>query len=72
MSDFGDLTLEDLAQSAFPTATMLAGFGVVVAWSGLALAGFWKMEPGWVDRLGVFLGICWILLSVPSAFYLSC
>jgi hypothetical protein len=35
---------------------------VLLAWAALALAGWWRPEPGWIDRLGRALGIGWCLL----------
>ena len=49
-----------------------AGFGVVVAWSVLALGGRWAPTPDWHDRLGRALGVSWIAIasSVVAAEYL--
>jgi hypothetical protein len=35
-------------------------FAVAGAWLGLILAGRWRAEAGWIDRLGRVLGIFWI------------
>jgi hypothetical protein len=35
---------------------------VPLAWAALALAGWWRPEPGWIDRLGRAVGIGWCLL----------
>jgi hypothetical protein len=35
---------------------MVVGGSVVVAWVILALFLRWKVEPGWLDRLGRLLG----------------
>jgi hypothetical protein len=32
------------------------GGTVAVAWLVLAVSGNWRVEPGWIDRLGVLLG----------------
>ena len=33
---------------------------IPLAWAALAMSGRWRPEPGWIDRLGRLLGICWI------------
>jgi hypothetical protein len=38
------------------------GFGVAVAWIALAMTGCRRPEPGWIDRTGRLLGVCWIVL----------
>jgi Kef-type K+ transport system membrane component KefB len=35
---------------------------VPVAWAALALTGRWRPEPGWIDRFGRLLGVCWCVL----------
>jgi hypothetical protein len=35
-------------------------FAVVGAWLALALAGRWHTEPGWIDRMGLAVGVLWI------------
>jgi hypothetical protein len=52
------------------SATMLGGFGVLVAWAGSAADGSWRPEGSWVDRMGRALGVGWIALSVPSGILL--
>jgi hypothetical protein len=32
---------------------------VPAAWAALAMLGLWRPEPGWIERLGFTLGICW-------------
>lgn len=39
---------------------------VLVAWTALALTGRWRPEPGWIDRFGRALGVCWCLLIPVS------
>jgi hypothetical protein len=46
---------------AYP-ATAVAG-----AWLILLLAGWWRPEPSWIDRLGRVLGLGWIVLSLSLA-----
>lgn len=53
------------------SATMFGGFGVFVAWAGIALDGRWRPEKSWVDRMGRALGVCWIALGVPSGILLK-
>jgi hypothetical protein len=36
------------------------GFAVGTAWLLLILAGRWRTEPSWIDRLGRALGVYWI------------
>jgi hypothetical protein len=38
------------------------GFGIVASWIILALAGCWQPESGWIDRSGMLLGGCWIVI----------
>jgi hypothetical protein len=38
-----------------------AAAAVAGAWLVLALAGWWRPEPGWIDRLGRVLGFLWIV-----------
>lgn len=59
--------LDLFAHSAMP----LGGFGVVVAWAGLALAGIGRPEPGWVDRMGRLVGLAWIALGLAEGYLLS-
>ena len=33
---------------------------VIGGWLGLRLAGRWRPDPGWIDRLGRILGWTWI------------
>jgi hypothetical protein len=40
----------------------LIPYGVAGTWFTLALAGRWRAEPSWVDRLGRSLGVFWIIL----------
>jgi hypothetical protein len=36
------------------------GFGVAVAWLTLACSGRWRPVPGWLDRIGIVLGVFWL------------
>lgn len=38
------------------------GLAVATAWLTLALTRGWHAEPTWIDRLGRFLGLCWVVL----------
>jgi hypothetical protein len=41
-----------------------AGYSVALTWLVLTLSGRWTAARGWLDRLGRFLGLCWIGLAV--------
>jgi hypothetical protein len=51
----------------WPTTGQI-GFGVLIAWTTLALAGCWRPEPSWIDRTGRVLGIVWIVAFVADRF----
>jgi hypothetical protein len=36
------------------------GFGVAAVWSTSACSGRWRPVPGWLDRIGIALGIFWL------------
>ncbi len=38
-----------------------AAIAVGSAWALLALSGRWRREPGWLDLLGVVLGVFWLV-----------
>lgn len=38
-----------------------AWVAVASAWTLLALSGRWRREPGWLDALGIGLGVFWLL-----------
>ena len=40
------------------------GFAVVGGWLSLAMAGRWRPEPGWIDRAGRLVGVCWIVATL--------
>jgi len=40
------------------------GMAIASCWLALYLSGRWKPEPTWLDRLGRFLGIYWIVLHL--------
>jgi hypothetical protein len=42
------------------TVSRRVGLAVAGAWLLLALSGRWRADCGWIDRLGRFLGCCWI------------
>jgi hypothetical protein len=42
----------------------LAGFVVAGSWISLALAGRWRPERSWIDRLGRWIGWFWIASAV--------
>ena len=41
-----------------------------LSWVVLALSGRWRREPGWIDRLGVGLGIGWCLEILALLFFM--
>ncbi len=47
-------------QQFWITISVPVGPAVEGAWLVLALSGRWRADPGWVDRLGRFLGCLWI------------
>jgi hypothetical protein len=53
---------DDFYFSIFVIMKLLCGFGIATAWLALSLAGCWRPEPGWIDRAGILLGICWVVL----------
>lgn len=40
------------------------GHTVTVLWLVLIVTGRWRPEPNWIDRLGRFLGVFWILAGI--------
>jgi hypothetical protein len=38
------------------------GGGITSVWLMFWLGGLWKPEKGWIDGMGRFLGVCWILM----------
>jgi hypothetical protein len=46
----------------------LAGFVVAGAWIALVLAGRWRAERSWIDRLGRGIGVFWILAAIHFLF----
>jgi hypothetical protein len=45
-----------------------AGVAVAVAWVLLATSGRWRREPGWLDGIGLALGIFWLLQVLLASF----
>jgi hypothetical protein len=41
-----------------------AGYSVALTWLVLILSGCWAANRGWLDRLGRFIGLCWIGLAL--------
>ena len=41
-----------------------AGYSVALTWLVLILSGCWAANREWLDRLGRFLGLCWIGLAL--------
>ena len=52
---------------AFTDYLAHAGSAVLVAWTTLILARRWRPEPSSIDRVGRFLGACWIVLFLVMA-----
>ena len=52
----------------FWRTTAQIGFGVLIAWTTLALAGCWRAEPSWIDRSGRVLGVVWIIAFIADRF----
>jgi hypothetical protein len=46
------------------------GFAIAGAWLSLWLAGRWRSEPTWIDRLGRAMGWLWLILAL--VFWLRC
>lgn len=46
----------------------IAGIVVLAAWALLAISGRWRRERGWIDLLGIQIGLGWILMSVLSLY----
>ena len=42
------------------------GLTVLGAWMALIVGGRWRSDPSWVDRLGRFLGVFWVLMAVAT------
>ena len=40
-----------------------AGAAILACWATMALAGRWRPEPTWIDRLGRLLGVAWLALA---------
>ena len=51
----------------WPTTGQI-GFGVLIAWTTLALAGCWRSDASWIDRAGRILGVVWIIAFVADRF----
>jgi hypothetical protein len=45
----------------WPAHSHHIGQAVAVAWLGLLLSRRWRLEPGWIDRFGRFIGVLWLL-----------
>jgi hypothetical protein len=50
-----------MKSSPLDSAPIYAGISVAAIWTTQALAGCWRPTADWVDRLGRFLGIFWLL-----------
>jgi len=43
-----------------------AGGGVAAVWLVMGLARVCRPEPGWIDRAGRLLGLCWVLIFLAG------
>jgi|SRR5579864_3783320 len=59
---------EDVVLLEFASSPV--GMAVLVAWAVQALSQRWRRERGWIDSLGMILGIYWIG-AAASLFYLE-
>jgi hypothetical protein len=53
---------------AFLLLSYLAGPSVIGAWATLAATGLIRRGAGWIERLGIGLGISWIALTVAALY----
>ena len=49
-------------------APIPTGAAIVCAWALLAVTRTGRHERGWIDRLGIALGVCWIILFAMDVF----
>jgi hypothetical protein len=49
--------------------SLFIGMGVAMQWFVLWSGGWLKPEPGWIDRMGRLLGLCWI--AMPCVLFSS-
>jgi hypothetical protein len=63
-----DKFVQCFSYASFRPATGQIGFGVLIAWTTLALARCWQPEPSWIDRSGRVLGVVWIIAFVADRF----
>ena len=49
-----------------PTFGTPCGYAVAAAWLALAVAGRWRPERSWIDRLGRVLGVAWIVITAAA------
>jgi hypothetical protein len=61
-SNYNDAS--DVIRSALWETFRNAPPGVIVCWVTLALAGHWKPQPNWLDRLGRIVGSYWVFLNL--------
>ncbi len=57
----------DLATN-FQGMGMMCGLTIAAGWITLALAGRFHRERGWIDGLGLFVGLCWIAYFLIMSF----
>jgi hypothetical protein len=44
---------------------------IPAVWVGLGIAGRWRPERGWIDRLGIGFGSVWIVVMVTTSWPFS-
>jgi hypothetical protein len=62
--DVGVLPWSDGAVLRVIATKDMIGSAVAVSWLVLWLAGLWRTEPSWIDRLGRVLGVYWIVFGL--------
>jgi hypothetical protein len=59
------------SEGSIQVLSVVNGLWVGTAWIVLLIVG-WRAEPGWIDRMGLVLGICWLglFLLLFASFWL--
>ena len=65
---FPDRSLESWIWWIFAAPDDTFALIVAVVWGMLAIAGRWRSEPSWIDRLGRLVGSGWIFWLVTGVF----
>jgi hypothetical protein len=64
------LWILDLFEYAVVFAPIVAGVCVVLVWIGMLVAGRWRAEGSWIDRLGLLIGLLYAIAGGFLAWYL--